>query len=761
MAKFNLTPMQSQYVDPGYTKVAEVLRGRYDETLEKKSLLDRAYSQVQVGKGDEWLVNNAKAEGQNILQDYSANGNWESGAASLAIDDATNSLLSNRGVQLGQQSYKTRQDELAFINEQRAKGNNVWDFGTNSFDQHQSYIQDENGVWKENPYQVQNELELDYNGEMSGLVQNFGKDINTTEAYINDVYNTYVQSQVGNQDFRRLALIQLKQANPNATPEELMAMAEANIKDRLRSFTRRAEYQSAVGTPDDEYADRRTTLGTPQTQKVYQEKDENKSSFTSSASVITGNADLTKEEIEKKRNSVVETRNTTYADVAKKTGNTSAYKEYEKVYGAFQEQAEIDGSTRYLDLFEAVNMLTANSNSTFNKTSPGEITDGVTTSAVVGAGIGMGIGAGLGAFTGPLAPVVSPILGGSFAATGGVIGGGVKLLMNAGEEIYEQFTDLNNVRDWERPQEEGFFSMFIDTESEQLMDEMKKLDALNKAMPNANWTKEDIPMMQKLAKSMYIYKTDLGGDLLDEGWLKEGGQETTQAYKFGAGPEGAKYRTAFNKSLKSSNPEADFNLTQQEDREGINSSWNTVQYVGANLGNPLRNRPNTYNVSYQKQGVATTETKQATLVAKPGLDGTSPWANDVANTMQEHIFVDNERIAFMLQNKKNGGKQLTTADYFKARMDVTKGRIGIDEAKRRNSTELEQIIIKELGQDKVIEKDENNGLYFMRDQEVLYLYTEEAGYNHENFAEYVNKNKEAVLAKRQDIMNDTLINQYY
>tara|TARA_R110000787_G_scaffold49823_1_gene119185 strand:+ start:1655 stop:3937 length:2283 start_codon:yes stop_codon:yes gene_type:complete len=760
MARIDLTPMQSQYVDPGHVKVAEVLRARYDKTLEKKSLLDRAYSQVQVGKGDEWLVNNAKIEGQSILQDYSANGNWESGSASLAIDDATNSLLSNKGVQLGQQSYKTRQDELAFINEQRAKGNNVWDFGTGAFDKHQSYIQDESGSWKENPYQVQNELELDYNAEMSGLVQNFGKDINTTEAYIDDVYNTYVQSQVGNQDFRRLALLQLKQANPNATPEELMAMTETNIKDRLRSFTRQAEYQSTVNAGDT-FAERRTILGTPTTTKVFQEKDENKSSFSSSASVLTDNAELTEEQREKKRNDVVETRETTYTDVAKKTGNTSAYKEYKKVYGAFAEQAELDGSSRYLDLFEAVNMLTTSSNSTFNKTPMGEITDGVTTAALASAGIGMVIGAGLGTVTGPLAPVVSPILGGSFAATGGLIGGAVQLLMNTGEEIYEQFTDLNNVRDWERPQEEGFISMFIDTESEQLMDEMGKLDALNKAMPGANWTKQDIPMMQKLAKSMYTYKTDLGGDLLDEGWLKEGGQETSQPYKYAAGPEGAKYRTAFNKSLKASNPEADFNLTTQGDRKGISDNWSSVQLTSANIGNPLRNRPNTYNVSYQKEGAVSTSSEWAQLVANPGLDGTSPWANDVANSMQEHIFVDNERISFMLQNKKNGGKQLNTRDYFQARLDVTKGRIGVDEANRRNSTELEQIIIKELGQDKIIEQDENNGLFFMRDQEVLYLYSEEEGYNHENFAEYVNKNQEAVLAKRQDIMNDTLINQYY
>ena len=760
MAKIDLTPMQSQYVDPGYTQVAEVLRDRYDKTLEKKSLLDRAYSQIQVGKGDEFLVNNAKADGEGILNSYSEQGNWESGSASLAIDDATNSLFSNRGVQLGQQSYKTRQDELAFINEQRSQGNNVWDFGTGAFDKHQSYIQDESGSWKENPYQVQNELELDYNAEMSGLVQNFGKDINTTEAYIDDVYNTYVQSQVGDQDFRRLALLQLKQANPNATPEELMAMTETNIKDRLRSFTRQAEYQNTVNSSD-EFAEGRTTLGTPTTTKVYQEKDENKSSFASSASVITGNADLTEEQIEKKRNAVVETRETTYIDVAKNTGNTSAYKEYKKVYGAFEEQAEVDGSSRYLDLFEAVNMLTTNSNSTFNKPSMGDVTDGVATATVAGAGVGMGIGLGLGAFTGPLAPAVSPILGGSFAATGGAIAGGVKLLMNAGEETYEQFTGLNNVRDWERPQDEGFISMFIDTESEQLMDEMGKLDALNKAMPGANWTKQDIPMMQKLAKSMYTYKTDLGGDLLDEGWLREGGQETSQAYKFAAGPEGAKYRTAFIKSLKASNPEADFNLTTQEDRKGISDSWGSVQFTGANIGNPLRNRPNTYNISYQKEGAVNTSSERAQLVAKPGLDGTSPWANDVANTMQEHIFVDNERIAFMLQNKKNGGKQLNTRDYFQARLDVTKGRIGVDEANRRNSTELEQIIIKELGQDKIIEQDENNGLFFMRDQEVLYLYSEEEGYNHENFAEYVNKNQEAVLAKRQDIMNDTLINQYY
>ena len=30
MARIDLTPMQSQYVDPGYTKVAQVLRERYD-----------------------------------------------------------------------------------------------------------------------------------------------------------------------------------------------------------------------------------------------------------------------------------------------------------------------------------------------------------------------------------------------------------------------------------------------------------------------------------------------------------------------------------------------------------------------------------------------------------------------------------------------------------------------------------------------------------------------------------------------------------
>ena len=251
MAKFDLTPMQSQYVDPGYTKVAEVLRARYDQTLEKKSLLDRAYAQIQVGQGDEWLVNNAKADGENILQSYSENGNWESGAASLAIDDATNSLLSNRGVQLGQQSYKTRQAELEYINQERAKGNNIWDFGSASFDEHQSYIQDEKGVWRENPYQVQNELELDYNGEMSSLVQNFGQDRYATDEYIDDVYHTYVSSQVGLQDYKRLALIQLQQQFPDASPQELAMMAEANIKDRLKSFTRQAQYENTVGSTND------------------------------------------------------------------------------------------------------------------------------------------------------------------------------------------------------------------------------------------------------------------------------------------------------------------------------------------------------------------------------------------------------------------------------------------------------------------------------------------------------------------------------
>ena len=778
MAKFDLTPMQSQYVDPGYAKVAEVLRNRYDQTLEKKSLLDRAYAQIQVGKGDEWLINNAKAEGENILRNYSQNGNWESGAASLAIDDATNSLLSNRGVQLAQQSYNTRQAELEFINEQRLKGNNIWDFGSNSFDEHQSYIQNENGTWVENPYTVQNEIELDYNGEMASLVQNFGQDTYATDEYIDDVYKTYVQSQIGDQDYRRLVFIELQQAFPDASPIELAIMAEANIKERLRSFTRQAEYENAVGKDNSDLNGNNTRTQTAvevtEPLDVYDSKSKN--SFVSSAEHLRTNhtrTNLSEEERAVILEELETQRHDTYAEVAKKTNNTQAYTEYNKLRQAFESQAEIDGSNRYLELFETINMLTANTNSSFHTTSMGEITeDAISTGAATATA-----GATLGLMGGPFAEVTVP-----FAAAAGYISGSAgQIIWNVWEEITDQVVGLNNVRDWERPQEEGFVSFFIDTESDQLMDEMEKLDELNKIMPNANWTKEDIPKMQELAKAMYIYKTEKGGDALDEGWNANGPYMTRKGVRFDASPEGAKFRTAFNKAIAASDPESDFQMVLKEgsDREDINNNWGSAEVSAAYVGDPLRNLPNSIKIKYEKQDAVGdgTETRHTILRSKPTNDGTaSGWAKDIAENMQDYSFVENELIINRLQDLKSRGNTLDIRTYFNTRQQVLANRLGTDGASEQIDRELDMMLIEEIYGDpslvsgKVLGSGDNEvfigGSSMLRANENAIEFYDMSKdqftpLDMNTLPVFKNQYRQETLAIANSILNDTKINEYY
>ena len=700
MAKIDLTPMQSQYVDPGYTKVAEVLRGRYDKTLEKKSLLDRAYSQIQVGKGDEFLVNNAKADGEGILNSYSEQGNWESSSASLAIDDATNSLFANRGVQLGQASYNVRQKEMEFVNAERLKGNNFWDFGSQKFDQHQSYVQDEEGNYVENPYQPQSEVELDYNGEMGSLVQSFGVDRYASDEYIDDVYNTYVQSQVGDQDFRRLALLQLRQAHPDASNEELMAMTESNIKARLRSFTRQAEYESTVGGPED--GAKRTQPAEFVTESIDQNELKTKSSFNSSVNYLgITKSDVPEDEKDAAREELLRLRKDTYSKIARDTGNTAALKEYNNVYAKFQEQADAEGNDRYLQLFETVNMLTSSTNATFNEVDYGEIASKTSTWGAAGAVLGAGVGAALGTPGGPLAVGT----GAAGWAVGGVIGLASGFTAEAATQIYDQLTGLNNVRDWERAQEGADWynpvSWFTDSESEQLMDEVGKLDKLNELMPDANWTQADVNKMQELSKAMYVYKTDKGGDALDEGWKANGAYVDREGVRFDGTPDGAKYRASFSKALSAADPEANFNLSLKDSdvRSAIKDNWGTgTEITAAYMADPLRNVPAAMKVKYTVDAITGSKTRFTMLQSKPSKD-VSGWSLDIAETMQDYKFVDNERILNRLQSRKSNGETLTTRTYFDTRQHVLAQRIGGDAATEQVGYEKDALVLEELYND--------------------------------------------------------------
>lgn len=181
-----LRPMASQYVDDQSVNVAKVLRERYDKGLEKKTLLEQAMGAMQVGDGDQYLLNNAKNEISNQLAKHANAGDWENSGAT--IDAATTTLVSNKGVQLAQRSYQNREKELEDIAKLRLeKGvSHVLDFNAiyddqgnvvgHKFDNHQSYVEDENGNMVSNIYRADSQVQLDYDAKKQSVLKGIAKD---------------------------------------------------------------------------------------------------------------------------------------------------------------------------------------------------------------------------------------------------------------------------------------------------------------------------------------------------------------------------------------------------------------------------------------------------------------------------------------------------------------------------------------------------------------------------------------------------------
>ena len=182
----NLRSMQSQYVDDQSVNVAKILRERYDKGLEKKTLLEQAMGALQVGDGDQYLLNNAKNDISNQLAKHANSGDWEN--SGVTIDAATTGLVSNRGVQLAQQSYQNREKEQADIAKLRLeKGvSHVIDFNAlyddqgnvvgHKFDNHQSYTEDAEGNMVSNVYKADSQIQLDYDARKQNVLKGLAKD---------------------------------------------------------------------------------------------------------------------------------------------------------------------------------------------------------------------------------------------------------------------------------------------------------------------------------------------------------------------------------------------------------------------------------------------------------------------------------------------------------------------------------------------------------------------------------------------------------
>ena len=245
-SRFELKPYESQYVDPGSVQVSGVLRKRYDDNRASYDMLNRAAGSIKTLEGDKYIKENAINKVEGEMQRTIKVGNFEN--ASRSISDATNDFVGNEGLQLAQQSYANRQSEIKVIDNLRAQGKQVLDFNEirdtdqksetygqvigHRTDTHSSYHQDPtSGEMISDVYRPGSEMQLDYTRRMESLLQNIAKgggssvtksDIAGYTKYLTTqgvsrgkahkvveaALNSYIDTNEGTQDFRRLTQIE-------------------------------------------------------------------------------------------------------------------------------------------------------------------------------------------------------------------------------------------------------------------------------------------------------------------------------------------------------------------------------------------------------------------------------------------------------------------------------------------------------------------------------------------------------------------------
>ena len=246
-SRFQLRPYESNYIDPGSVAVSGVLRKRYDDNRSSYDMLTRAANSINTLEGDRHIKENALKKVESDFQRTIEVGNFEN--AGRVVSDSTNDFIGNRGLQLAQQSYANRQQELKTIDQLRANGKQVLDFNqvrdtdpnSETFgqitghrtDAHSSYYQDPNGgEMIENVYRSGSEMQLDYTQRMESLLAGIAKDgggsklgpaeiqgflkymkssgVSRSKAnrVVQAALEAYIDSDEGTQDYRRLTEIE-------------------------------------------------------------------------------------------------------------------------------------------------------------------------------------------------------------------------------------------------------------------------------------------------------------------------------------------------------------------------------------------------------------------------------------------------------------------------------------------------------------------------------------------------------------------------
>ena len=168
------------------------------------------------------------------------------------------------------------------------------------------------------------------------------------------------------------------------------------------------------------------------------------------------------------------------------------------------------------------------------------------------------------------------------------------------------------------------------------------------------------------------------------------------------------------------------------------------------------------------------ETASKMLRGIPGRQ--SGWTNDIAESMQDYRFVENENILLNLQALKNSGKALTTRDYFNTRQKVLAQRLGGDAAKQQISSELDQMVVAEIYNDssytsgKVMPGEAGNitigGSTVLRDNQGAKEFWDNSQgkwtiLDFRTMPAFQQQYRQTALAASSAILNDSKINAYY
>tara|TARA_R110002012_G_scaffold5901_4_gene27205 strand:+ start:1364 stop:3754 length:2391 start_codon:yes stop_codon:yes gene_type:complete len=197
-SNFQFQPYVSTFVDPQSVEIQKILRNRWEKNRSNYDLMSTALASEQVGTSDQWIKDAALDDVNNQFAGAIKRNNWED--HTTTVSNATNSWLTNEGLNLAKQSYKVHEEEEAMKAKIRMeKGPNAilfdWEFAKDpnsedgfardangnlvkqdKFANHRSYYTDENGTVVRNPYRMTSEMMGDWNAAQNSMITQIKSD---------------------------------------------------------------------------------------------------------------------------------------------------------------------------------------------------------------------------------------------------------------------------------------------------------------------------------------------------------------------------------------------------------------------------------------------------------------------------------------------------------------------------------------------------------------------------------------------------------